>query len=150
MLGLRDGLPPVRVDAKHRRVSDARRRYFQADDVDGVFDISYVSNDGQRRDGPVKRYDGNLRLPPCDAYLFAYPDENPPVALLVDAQKAHAFLSDYYVALRSLTTETTYGDGLSWVTSFVPVPGSLLNARAGSRTATLLSITAGDVLVTYP
>lgn len=151
LLGYRDGKQPARIDAKYRRVSDARRRFFDASDPDGVFDISYESSDGQRRPGPVLRYDGHRAAPPCDYYLYCYPDESPPSGLLVDAKAAHHWLSDNYTAVKSLTSATTRDDGLTWTTTFIPVPGSLLNARAGRTAARLLTVDAsGSVRVTHP
>lgn len=69
LLGLRAAKPPLRIDVKHRRVPDARRKYFQPDDPDALFDVDYQSSDGQHRPGPVKRYDGHRALPPCDYYV---------------------------------------------------------------------------------
>ncbi len=150
LLGYRDGRQPLRVDLKFRRVSDARRKFFDPEDIDGVFDIWYASSDGQNRPGPVKRYDGNLRPCPADYYLFVYPAETPPVALLVNAPQAHAWLADYYVAIKSHTVSTVYSDGLTWLTTFAPVPASLLNARAASNTAWVLTVANGRVTITLP
>jgi hypothetical protein len=150
LLGERDGRQPIRIDAKFRRVTQERKRWFDATDPDAVFDLDYKSSDGERRLGPVRRYDGNRTLAPCDFYLYAYPDETPPVGLLVAAQAAHYWLSYSYEGLKVLTSTTTRDDGLSWRTSFVACPASLLNACAATNAARVLTVTNGGVVITLP
>jgi hypothetical protein len=151
LLGERDGLSPILIDAKFRHVPPERRRWFQADDPDALLDVEYRSNDGQRRPGPVKRYGGNQPPPPADFYCYVYPDQSPPVGLLVDARAAHHWLSYDWDGLKLLHSETTRADGLTWRTSFVAAPGSLLNARAGHDTARLLTLnSSGSVMVSLP
>lgn len=150
LLGTRPGKPPIRIDAKFRRVTVERRSYFDRTDPDTIFDLDYSDSGGGHRFGPVRRY-GPYARPPCDAYLFTYPDEQPPLGLLVAARPTHEWLYDSYQGLKLYKSSTVREDGLRWETRFVAVPGSVLNALAGRETCRLLTLNeSGSVWVSFP
>lgn len=157
---------PLRVDVKYRRIS----RWHDPLDPDTVWDVEYVSSDGQRRDGPVKRYMPSSSsmttrrgekyfdpwvgavAPPADFLLFAWPDAEPPMGLLVNAERVHRWLSTAWVGLEAHTSATTRADGQSWVTRFVVAPASAINANlpGAARLLTLRDGTAAEYLQAYP